>query len=164
LGFEAVEAVRSRPYDVVLMDVEMPELDGLEATRRIRVERRGDRAPRIVAVTANAMQGDRDACLAAGMDDYLTKPIRLEALDAALRRCRPRGTDVLDHEALERPPGDAAATGQILISQRVFAEVEDVVEAEPAGEVELKGFHGAQRVFKLIALKAPGETAEPVPL
>ena len=69
-------------YDLVLMDVQMPEMDGLEASRRIAAL--GLR-PRIVAMTANAMQGDREACLAAGMDDYITKPIRVEALAQVLR-------------------------------------------------------------------------------
>ena len=84
-GIEAVECVARQPYDVVLMDVQMPEMDGLEATRRI-VARRPDagKRPRIVAMTANAMQGDREECLAAGMDDYVTKPIRVEALVEAL--------------------------------------------------------------------------------
>jgi len=68
----------------VLMDVQMPVMDGLEASRRI-VERWGGGRPRIVAMTANAMQGDREACLAAGMDDYVTKPIRVDALVAALQ-------------------------------------------------------------------------------
>jgi PAS domain S-box-containing protein len=99
-GLEAVESVRARPYDVVLMDVEMPDLDGLEATRRIRGELHGRQAPRIIAVTANAMQGDLDACLAAGMDDYLTKPIRLEALASALGRGKRRGENALDATAL----------------------------------------------------------------
>jgi PAS domain S-box-containing protein len=99
-GLEAVESVRARPYDVILMDVEMPDLDGLEATRRIRGELHGRQAPRIIAVTANAMQGDLDACLAAGMDDYLTKPIRLEALASALGRGKQRGENPLDATAL----------------------------------------------------------------
>ncbi|MBS1811638.1 MAG: response regulator [Acidobacteria bacterium] len=85
-GMEAVEAVRRQPYDVVLMDVHMPEMDGLEATRRICAEQRPDR-PRIIAMTANAIQGDREECLAAGMDDYISKPVRVEELRAALERC-----------------------------------------------------------------------------
>jgi len=89
-GLEAIEALERRRYDVVLMDVQMPEMDGLEAMRRI-VERwpNGER-PRIVAMTANTMQGDREECLAAGMDDYLTKPIRIDALTTALMRTQPR--------------------------------------------------------------------------
>ncbi|WP_298830545.1 ATP-binding protein [uncultured Piscinibacter sp.] len=82
-GIEAIERLERQPYDVVLMDVQMPEMDGLEATREI-VGRLGERRPRIVAMTANAMEGDRQACLAAGMDGYLTKPIRVDALHAAL--------------------------------------------------------------------------------
>ncbi len=82
-GREAIRRIEREPYDVVLMDVQMPELDGLDASREI-VRRWRDDRPRIVAMTANAMQGDREACLAAGMDDYVTKPIRVEALAKAL--------------------------------------------------------------------------------
>jgi CheY-like chemotaxis protein len=90
-GIEAIECCARQPYDVVLMDVQMPEMDGLEATRRI-VARwpEAARRPRIVAMTANAMQGDREACLAAGMDDYVTKPIRVEALVEALNQAKAR--------------------------------------------------------------------------
>jgi len=92
-GLEAIQAVERQPYDVILMDVQMPEMDGLEATRQICArwaagERQGPR-PRIIAMTANAMQGDREMCLEAGMDDYLSKPIRVEELVAALGLCRP---------------------------------------------------------------------------
>ena len=83
-GAEAITALEGSPYDVVLMDVQMPELDGLEATRRIRRRWPGGSGPRIVAMTANAMDGDREACLEAGMDDYIAKPIAPEALQAAL--------------------------------------------------------------------------------
>ena len=88
-GVEALEALERRPVDVVLMDVQMPEMDGLEATRRIH-ERWGVARPRIIAVTAGAMTDERDQCLAAGMDDYLSKPIRMEELAGALAGVRPR--------------------------------------------------------------------------
>ena len=90
-GLEAIEALKRTEYDVVLMDCQMPELDGYEATRRIRQFSTGDRgassaAVHIVAMTANAMEGDRELCLAAGMDDYIAKPMRIEELQAALER------------------------------------------------------------------------------
>jgi CheY-like chemotaxis protein len=75
------------------MDVQMPEMDGLEASRRITAQWPPGRRPRIVAMTANAMQGDREQCLAAGMDDYVTKPIRVEALVQALLNARPEGRE-----------------------------------------------------------------------
>jgi CheY-like chemotaxis protein len=89
-GMEAVESVERQTYDVVLMDVQMPEMDGLEASRRITATWSADRRPRIVAMTANAMQGDREMCLEAGMDDYLTKPIRVERLVEALNQVSAR--------------------------------------------------------------------------
>ena len=82
--------MQRQTYDVVLMDVQMPEMDGLEASRRITAKWNVDARPRIVAMTANAMQGDREACLAAGMDDYVTKPIRVEALVESLLRVAQR--------------------------------------------------------------------------
>jgi len=87
-GAEAVGALEKKPYDIVFMDVQMPGMDGLETTKRIReMEIRAQRKPaRIIAMTANAMIGDRDKCLAAGMDDYLAKPVRPEGLQAAIER------------------------------------------------------------------------------
>jgi len=85
-GLEVLEALQRQHYDVILMDVQMPDMDGLEASRAIHESRPADEHPRIVAVTANAMQGDREECLAAGMDDYLTKPIQIKALQEALER------------------------------------------------------------------------------
>jgi len=87
-GLEVLKALERQVYDVVLMDVQMPELDGLEATRRIRQTLPDARQPYIVAMTANAMQGDREMCLAAGMDDYISKPIRIETLVEALSKGR----------------------------------------------------------------------------
>jgi signal transduction histidine kinase/CheY-like chemotaxis protein len=85
-GIEAIESVQRQTYDVVLMDVQMPDMDGLEASRKITARWRQQERPHIIAMTANAMQGDRDMCLAAGMDDYLTKPIRVERLVEALNQ------------------------------------------------------------------------------
>jgi CheY-like chemotaxis protein len=89
-GVEAIEAVERQPYDLVLMDVQMPEMDGLEASRRIVQRCPEGRRPRIVAMTANASQGDRDMCIAAGMDEYVAKPFRVEALVEALLRAEAR--------------------------------------------------------------------------
>ncbi len=85
-GLEVLEALQRQRYDVILMDVQMPEMDGLEATQTIHEEWPVEQCPRIVAMTANAMRGDREECLAAGMDDYLTKPIQVNALQEALER------------------------------------------------------------------------------
>ena len=86
-GAEALRAVQSRPFDLVLMDCMMPVMDGLEATARIREHEaiHGGRVP-ILAMTANAMQGDRERCLQAGMDDYISKPIDPKLLREAILR------------------------------------------------------------------------------
>ncbi|MEO7158573.1 MAG: response regulator, partial [Vicinamibacterales bacterium] len=88
-GMEAVELVRLVPYDVVFMDLQMPHLDGVEATQQIIAEHSPARRPRIIALTANAFEEDREACLAAGMDDYLSKPLKMQQLEDALLRARP---------------------------------------------------------------------------
>jgi CheY-like chemotaxis protein len=97
-GLEALKALEKRSYDLVLMDVQMPEMDGMEATERIRANERSSGGHlRVVALTAHAMKGDEERCLAAGMDGYLTKPIRPEELEALLEKCvseRGVGSDV----------------------------------------------------------------------
>jgi len=114
-GIEALEAIKQIPYDLILMDVQMPEMDGLEATRRIRAaEVRGQRSEvrtpasdirhptsgiPIVAMTAHAMKGDRDICLGAGMDDYVSKPIQMEALAEVIEKWLPSSY-----------PGDVSST------------------------------------------------------
>jgi PAS domain S-box-containing protein len=87
-GLEALDALERRSYDVVLMDVQMPELDGLDASRQICERWSAGERPRIIAMTANALPEDREACYAAGMDDYVAKPIRPEELAEALGRAR----------------------------------------------------------------------------
>ncbi|HET9729226.1 MAG TPA: response regulator [Acidimicrobiia bacterium] len=98
-GEEVVQALHESAFDVVLMDVHMPKVDGFEAARRVCREFDRDARPTLIALTASAMAGDREACLAAGMDDYVAKPIRIAELTAALERARQRAersTGVLD--------------------------------------------------------------------
>ncbi len=82
-GLEVLDALERQHYDLILMDVQMPEMDGLEATRRI-VKKLGRQRPVIIAMTANVMQGDKEKCLDAGMDDYISKPIRPQKVQSAL--------------------------------------------------------------------------------
>ncbi len=85
-GLQVLEAMRQQAYDVIFMDMQMPEMDGLTATRHIRSEFPPDRQPVIIAMTANAMEGDKQQCLDAGMNDYISKPVLPEAVEAALQR------------------------------------------------------------------------------
>ncbi|MBV8708724.1 MAG: response regulator [Acidobacteriaceae bacterium] len=83
-GYEALEAHKAKPYDLILMDCQMPTMDGFEASRQIRSL--NQRQPVIVAVTANALVGERERCLSAGMDDYLSKPFQAEQLVAVVKK------------------------------------------------------------------------------
>jgi PAS domain S-box-containing protein len=112
-GLEAVEAVERQRYDLVLMDVQMPEMDGVEATRRI-LERWADgERPWIVAITAEVMRGDREGFLAAGMNDYVAKPIRPQELIAAITRTPSRGKTATAVDVASRPPVDAAVLARL---------------------------------------------------
>jgi two-component system, sensor histidine kinase and response regulator len=108
-GLAALEALKSVLYDIIFMDCQMPEMDGYEAARTIRARERASvkdsitRSPvHIIALTANAMQGDREKCLAAGMDDYLCKPIRLQELEAVLERWKDRSSGVRELQEFRR--------------------------------------------------------------
>jgi CheY-like chemotaxis protein/HPt (histidine-containing phosphotransfer) domain-containing protein len=107
-GREAVLAVQNTTYDVVLMDVLMPELDGIRASQAIRTLADVTIQPRIVAMTANAMEGDRETCLEAGMDDYVSKPVRVEELVTALLRV-PASGDAAAAADLDVSPTHTAA-------------------------------------------------------
>jgi len=86
-GFEVLQALEKKPYDVILMDIQMPQMDGLDATRRIRGRENSANQPCIIAMTAYALDGDREEFLNAGMNYYISKPIRIEELKTTLERC-----------------------------------------------------------------------------
>ena len=135
-GIEVLKALEQNTFDLIFLDVQMPEMDGLEASRRISERWGSDRRPRIVAMTGNALMGDREKCLAAGMDDYISKPIRIAELQAAierwgptkkrrsettsfLRKDSPQTADLLDSNVLaelrEMPPTDGVSMLRELI-------------------------------------------------
>jgi two-component system, sensor histidine kinase and response regulator len=118
-GAEALATLAHGTYAAVFMDCQMPNIDGYEATRRIRAqERDGERLP-VIAMTAHAMKGDRERCLAAGMDDYLSKPLRPDALDAVLERWL--GVALVD----STPAGSVEATADALIDERRMRSFRD---------------------------------------
>ena len=140
-GIEALEALERQPYDLLLSDVQMPEMDGVEATRRI-LERWGpDERPWIVAMTAEAMQGDRERFLAAGMNDYVVKPIRIEELVAAIERAPRRGepappTQMMFDERVVQRLLDSMGGDTTFVSDLIdqfLTDAPELVEAARAG-------------------------------
>jgi CheY-like chemotaxis protein/HPt (histidine-containing phosphotransfer) domain-containing protein len=157
-GFEALDALRRQPYDVVLMDVQMPEMDGLEATRHIVNEWPMEKRPRIIAMTANAMQGDREMCLEAGMNDYISKPIQTEKLIAALEQCRPL-TDVKWDSSVYVQTATDIAKPDSTVDSGADGGANDVAEAAPDSlESEVResidNLTGGDREFKLEIINA----------
>ncbi len=128
-GIEVLEALRRQPYDVVFMDVQMPEMDGLTATKEICKQWTKSR-PRIIAMTANAMQGDREKCLEAGMDDYISKPIRIEELQRALSLCQ--GVESTDNKQLLDMEANAGVIDSSVLQalSQVAGEQASIVIAE----------------------------------
>ncbi len=154
-GLEVLEAVFSLPYDVVLMDVQMPLMDGLEAARRIRreyensteyPEKVSQERPRIIAMTANAMQGDREECIAAGMDDYISKPIQIEQLIEALSKCKPLVSE--GKEKLNFPPSNTfpeteennnnISTEKTILESKVIESLREMEALDEVIEIYLK--------------------------
>ncbi len=154
-GREALDNLARVTYDVILMDCQMPEMDGYQATRLIR-EREQARAGAarrayVIALTAHAMSGDREKCLAAGMDDYLSKPLRIPELRAALERCpaRPSAPGQPSAGQIGAAAGPAAAPDEPLIDEEAWQELL-AVDALTRGElIEL---YRAQAAEKLAAL------------
>ena len=138
-GYQALQALERETFQAVLMDCQMPGMDGYLATRRIReLERTRSGHVPIVAMTANALQGDRERCLAAGMDDYLTKPMTRRALREALSRCTGGGT-IGSASGAEASSAGAAASARVddLAVDRVrFGEMEQMFASSPGGFCE----------------------------
>jgi len=127
-GVEVLEALDRQKYDVILMDVQMPDMDGLEATRQIRVKYTGARRPWIIAMTANAMDSDRKNCFDAGMDGYLSKPVRIEALEAELVRSSENIGQVVDFSVLSRF-GEMTGSGSEAVRELVEIFSEETPQA-----------------------------------
>ena len=102
-GLEVIHSFKRQDYDAVLMDIQMPEMNGLEATQRLRADLSPERQPRIIALTANALGGEREEYLAAGMDDYLSKPVNVPSMRAALEKCMPIGVSQMIGKAQPVP-------------------------------------------------------------
>ncbi len=144
-GWEALDRLHQQTYDLALIDVQMPEIDGLQVTRRLRQELPPQKQPYVVAVTANAMTGDRENCLAAGMNDYIAKPIALEDLKLVLERSRshqkqlsqpvaptshsPPATEAslspIDPEALKEIEALAPGEGEAFVLEMIDCYLED---------------------------------------
>ncbi len=179
-GLEAINAWQAQPFDLILMDCQMPEMDGFAATAEIRrLEAETGRArTRIIAMTANALEGDRERCLAAGMDDYLSKPVTRERLEQVLARNNLLSVnspsspppEIIDHKALELATGgDAELAREILdifiaglpkLVQRLQeAGRQQDAQAMVAAAHELKGSAASVGARALSALAAELETA-----
>jgi diguanylate cyclase (GGDEF)-like protein/PAS domain S-box-containing protein len=187
-GLEVLAALQRQAYDVILMDVQMPEMDGLEATKQVRAgawmdgRDHGDftSQPYIIAMTANAMQGDREACLAAGMDDYVSKPVRIDELAQALQRAAKA------HKPAASPPKDEGQNQavEIAIDENTFQKfglslgddpaallaemIEDYLAegAQQVGEIHSAGEKGdAERVCRAAhSLKSSSQMFGALPL
>jgi len=136
-GLEVLAALRRQPYDVVLMDVQMPEMDGLEATRAICQEWPRERRPRIIATTANAMKEDCEICLAAGMDDYLSKPIRTEELVRALNACKPIATPAVYARPEKSPSATTGASRATVLDRAALARLRELSGGDKAFVAEM---------------------------
>jgi two-component system, sensor histidine kinase and response regulator len=133
-GLEALEALSRIPYAAVLMDVQMPEMDGYEATAEIRQREAGfERRTPVIAMTANAMEGDREKALEAGMDDYVAKPVKREELEAVLERWVPEGKEP-EREASVSESDHGLATP---IGSVDYSKLEGLRELQQEGESDI---------------------------
>jgi signal transduction histidine kinase/CheY-like chemotaxis protein len=154
-GVEALDRLEGSAYDLVLMDCQMPEMDGFEATAAIRrreAESQGPRRAVIIALTAHALKEDRDRCLAAGMDDYLSKPLRKEDLEACLDRwCRPRKDEAVASGPARTPhtPSPTAAIEDDAVDTKVLEQLR-LLQRAGAPDIVKKTVHTFLRSSRLL--------------
>jgi two-component system sensor histidine kinase/response regulator len=169
-GQQAIEAVKREAFGVILMDVQMPEMDGFEATANIRALGGSRGATPIIAMTAHAMKGDRERCLAAGMNDYVSKPIQSEELFTAIGRCGRGATGRLAERAVPAPPAPAVpdpidrhkALPYFGGDENLFARLLREFVADLAGQIErmkAEASAGAVRDFTTTAHSTKGLAA-----
>jgi CheY-like chemotaxis protein len=142
-GLEVLQALERQKYDVILMDVQMPEMDGLEATRQVRLQWTGPRRPWIIAMTANAMESDRQMCFKAGMDGYLSKPVRIEALESELVRSSENIGQVVDFSVLSRF-GEMTGSGSDAVRElvEIFSEETPATLQQIREDIERRNVQG----------------------
>lgn len=150
-GREAIEALERIPYDVVLMDCQMPEMDGYEATAEIRRREGKTKHTMIVAMTAHALQGDRQKCIAAGMDDYISKPVKPEELGQVLQRVF-AGSEGHQEAASSVPEDDAPPVDLARLHEAMGDEVEEILD--------IYLIQTAENLEKLMAAIAAGNANE----
>jgi CheY-like chemotaxis protein/HPt (histidine-containing phosphotransfer) domain-containing protein len=132
-GVEVLRALEQKAYDILFLDVQMPEMDGLEAARQIHQRWSADKRPRIIAMTGNALVGDREKCLQAGMDDYISKPVRVGELLSALQRWGATKARKPDTVFLSRPKSGAAEN---LLDQAVITELRNMPPSNGVGMLQ----------------------------
>ena len=182
-GLEVLSALARQSYDVILMDVQMPEMDGLEATRRVRERWPKNSGLRIIAMTANVTKEDRLACLEAGMDDYLSKPIRIDELVAALSKCAPLSGEtastrraietVFDRAAIDQlrslVNGDRGAVSELITTyladvRKLLHDLRTAVDTDNPDLLRRAGhsLKSSSRDFGALALSALGKSLEDI--
>lgn len=167
-GVEVLQALHRQPYDVVLMDVQMPEMDGLEASRRICQDWQVPARPRIIAMTANAMQGDREECLAAGMDDYISKPIQMKELETSLRNCKMQQAKPPSHLHPQMALSSSIKpTSSLLLSEslpvfnpEILQSLRDVLDGDQAAITSLINCYLAEAPKLVQAILEASQTAD----
>ena len=132
-GVEVLKALEQKAYDILFLDVQMPQIDGLEAARQICQKWTADKRPRIIAMTGNALLGDREKCLQAGMDDYISKPVRVAELQSALERWGPMKTRMHDTAFLARAK---PLQPENLLDQTIIANLRAMPPADGVGMLQ----------------------------